>query len=214
MSSALFGEAGVVEDGAFRTYLVDSSLDPVTASQILRGACLYYSGSLTILPITGTVRGPVAAIASMEWPDPKASRVLSNFAKSTNIGDLAYEKARIRFITGQRRGEVWCLVHIPAGGSNITIAPGDFVVTCSQTGSMGIQPYVRNASFTEPPTKGEMETALDQLEYIVGKAMTNIHTELDSVTGLPSLGLNNADLLSADTPAVFGWVLVDLDARF
>ncbi len=207
---ALFSEAGVVEDGAFRTYLVDASLDPVNASQIRRGGVMYLSGNITVLPCDASNREPIA-IASMEWPDPKASKVLSNFSKSTNIGDLTYEKARIRFITGQKRGEAWCLVAVPIGGTTVTITAGLKVVPSLEAGG-GIQEILA-AHIMATPNAAEINAALDEEARVIGTALTNIHTELDAITGLPSLGLNNADTLVAGATEQLGWVLVDLKKR-
>lgn len=206
--SALFSEAGVVEDGAFRTYLVDSSLEPETAAQIRRGGVMYLSGNLTVLPCDASNREPIA-IASFEWPDPKATRVLSNFSKSTNIGDLAYEKARIRFITGQKRGEAWCLVAVPIGGTTVTITAGLKIVPSLEAGGGVTQVLAAHAMAT--PNAAEINAALDEERRVIGTALTNIHTELDSITGLPSLGLNNANALAAGAAEVLGWVLVALN---
>lgn len=199
-----FSLAGVVEDGDFRTYLVDPTVDPVSylsTPYIRRGSILRLVGNLTINKCDASNRQPIA-IASMNWPDQKAAHVLSNFAKSTNIGDVKYDKLRTRFMSGQKEGEAWVLVAIPGSGTNVTITAGKKLVPSNEAGA-GVVAY------TDAST-GSGAEILETLR-IIGTALTNIHTELDAISGQPSLGLNNADTLAASTGEVLGWVLASID---
>lgn len=195
--------AGTPEVGDSPAFSIKSGI-----TEILFGSVMYLSGIMESAPCDGSNRDMVLGVAKQEYPLESDTAGIAYVSESTDVGPNSYDA--LNKISVEMEGVHWALVDIPGGGSNITIEVGSELVPCKQSGSLGCEKYVRNASYTDPPSKAELEVEMDERRRIFAVALSNIHAEHRTGSGKPGLGINNADLLSADTPRVLGWVLVKL----
>lgn len=177
-----------------------------------QGAVLYLTDNMEVTPCDGSTRGPPIGVAVTDFPEPTISDVKHvTDPRVSDVGPTTYASAQS---AGRRIGVVinqvaWCLVEIPINGSDVAISVGDDLVPSTDTtdvGSSGVESYVRNAAYTEPPTKAELEAEMDERRRIIGRALTQIHTSYKN-SG-PALGQNaTANLVKDASVAVYGWVL-------
>lgn len=177
------------------------------------GSVMYLSGIMEVAPTDGSTRGPVVGVAKDEWPPVADTAGIAFIAETDLVKDVGYKTyggaTEGRKIPIEMEEVIWVLVDIPAGGSDITIAPGDDLVPCLQSGSFGCE-TIAAAHAMATPNAAEINAALDEERRVFARALSNIHTSHRTGSNRPALGVNNANLLSADTPRVIGWVLAKM----
>ncbi|MHA2274149.1 MAG: hypothetical protein ACXAC2_00175 [Candidatus Kariarchaeaceae archaeon] len=179
-------------------------------TSFFQGTPMYLTDNMEVTPCNGTNRGPAIGVAVTDFPEPTISDVKHvTDPRVSDVGPTTYASAQA---AGRRVGVVvnqvaWCLIHVPVGGSTVSLSVGDDLVPSTDTaggGSNGVEPYVRadlNATFSDT----EVEGALDEQRRIIGRALTQIHTSYQN-SG-PALGQNAVASLAAGAADVYGWVL-------
>ncbi len=197
------------------SFKVDTSLGTaIEQYQLVQISALTENNSMLagLCATAATQRVKACGVAFTPWEVPPDPRLYEPALKPSTDISYAYDTEKYQFLSVRQEGYSWIKVEIPAGGSTVTLAVGDWLVPSTDAAG-GVVPRPASAlTAAYHQTNADAENAEDRI--IVGRSYSLIHIpeSTPDYGTVPSLGSGTevATLTAITNLVTFGYVFAKL----
>lgn len=157
-------------------FQVDTSLGTtIEQYQLIQISALTENNSMLagLCATAATQRIKACGVAFTPWQVPPDPRLYEPASKPSTDISYAFDTEKYEHLSVRQEGYTWIKVEIPAGGSTITLAVGDWLIPSVQAAG-GVEPRPASGlTAAYHQTNADVENTEDRI--IVGRAYSLIH---------------------------------------